>query len=872
MEEVGLFTRIEKHAAHKRGITKRARAQPVAVEHLRKLQCRACPLRGKALYHPSMNPTGAEQADIYILGEAPGEHEDKCGEQFVGNSGKELRRALPKELHDNYRVRFNNCVRCRPMDGASNREPTPVELECCRPSVEEDIAASKPKAIIGTGNFPLRWVLGTSKGLQGVTIWRGRRFPVCVGGHSCWFYPVLHPSYVMRQKNIKGGRGEVPGSEILAVFERDLHKVFSDLDADDLYPPTVPSREEVLDGIEWATGKELGGRGLRHVLKELERYGRMTDGVAVDIETSKLRPYEEGAKLLTFGVGNDKEAFAFPIDHPGSRWSEEERRSILKAIRQFLRTPIPKVAQNTAFELEWFLYLFKDANLLRACTWHDTMQQAYSLDIRSGGHNLNFLCAQWFGVPLKAVCDLNVAKLDTYPVEDVLRYNGVDAKWEFKLFLAQRNPVICAGVQEVYEAQCRRLVPLVMAQYQGVDIDQDTIVGFQSIYDKRVTSIGKRIQKLPEVKQYVRKHGSFTPSSPKQVGTLLASMGVKEVVKGKLFRTGEEVLSKLQDVELAKLVLEFRSAQKAKSTYVDPLSKVVGSKVHPDGKVHTSYNTTYTATGRLSSDSPNLQNMPKRDSEKKKLREAFVPPRGHMILSVDYGQIEARLIAMDSKDPRMVHTLQEDYDIHMHWANKVAKVAPNLLGRPEYDGSMKRLRSAVKNKLVFPAFYGSWASSIAKGIGIPNKLVTSLFDEFWEEFAGVKKWQKRLLHIYAKEHRVVGLTGRVRYAPLSENMIYNTPIQGAASDIVMNAMCRLSEDALKEDKPWLQAVMNIHDDLVFFLPKGKVEEATEEIIISMVDVPFDFVNVPISVEATIGGNWYDMSEVGTFRSDEVLVA
>ncbi|MCI0555466.1 MAG: uracil-DNA glycosylase, partial [Anaerolineae bacterium] len=163
--------------------------------------------------HPKMKPTGSDSPIIYVLGEAPGAEEDAKGKQFIGKAGRTLRRRIPEKwLKD---IRWNNCVRTRPPDNAT---PGMVELECCRPSVVKDIEETKPKAIFGFGNIPLQWVLSTA---TGITNWRGRRLPVNIGTHSCWFFPMYHPSYINRQQR-KNYRNEEYSSEEEFVFALDI--------------------------------------------------------------------------------------------------------------------------------------------------------------------------------------------------------------------------------------------------------------------------------------------------------------------------------------------------------------------------------------------------------------------------------------------------------------------------------------------------------------------------------------------------------------------------------------------------------------------------------------------------------------------------
>ena len=299
-------------------------------------------------------------------------------------------------------------------------------------------------------------------------------------------------------------------------------------------------------------------------------------------------------------------------------------------------------------------------------------------------------------------------------------------------------------------------------------------------------------------------------------------------------------------------------------TFIKPILSG-GKHIHADGLVHTTFNTTGTVTGRLSSDKPNVQNYPRRTAEQRRIREAFVAPPGHVFVKCDYGQMEARVIAMATKDQAMVAALYDRYDVHGAWAKKLDKRCPYVL--PKHANDMKVLRGIVKNSLVFPAFYGASAKSIARNLGIDELECEDLFRDFWHEFRGVKRWQDREWNFFLRRGYVQTLFGRRRRGILSRNMVLNSPIQSAASDIVVRAMHRLSEKAIKDQKPCLQAVINIHDDLSFYVPENGIEEYIEDIVTEMLWDKYDFMNVPLSVEVSVGANWSEVQEVGSYFSN-----
>jgi DNA polymerase-1 len=290
-----------------------------------------------------------------------------------------------------------------------------------------------------------------------------------------------------------------------------------------------------------------------------------------------------------------------------------------------------------------------------------------------------------------------------------------------------------------------------------------------------------------------------------------------------------------------------------------------GGVVYPDGRIHTKFNDLFTTTGRLSSDDPNMQNFPKRKDAW--IRALVVPPKGCVMVSSDYGQIEYRVIGIAANDKYIQQTLRDRYDVHMDWAERVAKADPRVY--KAFNKDIKKLRSEIKNTWVFPAFYGAHADYIARMLNMDIRAARDLFEVFWEEFAGVHAWQRKLLKQYERTGYVSCLTGRRRRAPMSKNMIYNSPIQGSASDIVVDAMCRLSLRAERDDEPALTPVLNIHDDITFCVPKKREGELIPIIVDEMLHPSFDWVTVPISVEVSSGPNWADMKAIGTYFSDEL---
>lgn len=847
------------------------------VAMLHRMGCRVCPLARVKNRSPQMKPSGTfNNPLVYFLGEAPGRQEDEEGEPFVGPSGQMLRGMIPKRYR--YDVRYNNVVRTRPHRNAT---PGPVEVECCRPSVVADIEATMPRVVVGLGGTALEWVTD----FTGIGAWRGRRLPARVGSHAFWFYPVTHPAAIMHKERTNRRGAE----EDQRMLRHDLARVFRDVEEGTL-APIVHGPGDVTRGTETIAG---GVAGDLSRLEDALRWAADLPLVGVDYETRGLRPYADGAVLLSAAVSDGSRSVAFALGHPSAGWSAGELAEARHLWSEFLRRARGvKVAHNLAFELEWTGHRF-GRDLVRAGRWECTQVRASILDERSRGckpgpQSLDFLARQYFGITLKDVVGVDREDLYNTPLELVLRYNAPDAKYAALLWAAQRPEIERDDLGECLELALRRVPTVVLTQMQGVPVDQRVVVELIDRYECaagpdddwarggtgwRRGTIGKKIAALDVVRDYERRRGKYNPMSNEHALYIFHEMLGRGECETTDKYTGEPKLSVdvsvLEQIDhpLAGLTLDLRRVMKMRSTYAEPLR--AGSLVlYPDGMLHTNLNTTFTDTGRLSSSDPNLQNVPKRTEEGREIRRAFVARSGCVVLAFDYGQIEARVIAMLTRDERFCRALWERYDVHMEWAERVARAYPRRIGGKKLIGDkkvMKALRTDIKNQWTFPLFFGAQLASVAAYLKIPEDVLRPLFDEFWDQFSGVAEWQEDLVKFYKKRGYVECATGRRRRGPLTYNMIINSPVQGTAAEIVMDGMCRISEIG----DPELQPDLNIHDDLTkFSVPIDRVDDVAERYVDCMLDVPFDFVNVPITVEMSVGRNWMEMEEVSTFSSDE----
>lgn len=823
------------------GKTKAASKREIPIKLLHEQGCKACPLDTIRLTTPKMKPAGAEQPVIYILGEGPSEDDDRRGQHFSGKIGEILRRTIPPTMAN--QIRWNNVIRCKTPDG---RGPTGHEMECCRNFQAEDIERTKPAAVFGFGNAPLSWSGIAPSGV--LNVWRGKKIPVRVGTHTFWYFPMIPPSFFDDNES---------ASDWLDIFERDLNEAFKEVRRG-LEAPYV--EENFMEGVVWL--QNYGRKGLDEVKGWLDLAVDEPD-IGLDIETKNLRPYNLDSKILSIAFSNGDSTYAFPVRHREARWTPAEHKSLDQMIQEFLVKSGRKHAHNAKFEQEW-LSFFYGQEVLYETEWVCTQAQSFVLDERPGAHGLDNRTVALLGFNVKSLSNLDRTRLDDYPLAEVLPYNGLDAKYCLKISSIQAKAIRESNLEKVFHDQNSRNIPLVIAQQRGIPVDQNVAETLAASHKEKLTNLISTVMALPDVQNFAKKYGQFSPNTPADVVRLLRDE--LHLIDGT--SSDESILATVEH-PVAKAILEMRGTEKLLSTYLLPYTAKENKYIYADGMIHTNYNPHLARTRRLSSDDPNMQNWPKHKGIE--ILGMVVAPEGLWVVSFDYGQIEARLIAMASKDAFLVKALWENYDIHMEWAERISRAYPAVIGGVRFFKDkevMKDFRQTVKNQWVFPAFYGSVAKSLARNLNLPEDVAYREYDQFWKVFAGAKKWQEQMVREAKRQGYVESLTGFRRHLPMSPTEIINTPIQGAASDIVVEAMDRLSYKAYKSNMPQWQPRMNIHDDLKFWLPDETLEDDVDVIGEEMCKITYPFVNVPIVVEVSIGKSWLAQEEIGKYKSTD----
>ena len=815
--------------------------------------CTQCRLRNQKMTHQSVQSKGSEAADVYFVGEAPGAQEVEQGIPFVGKSGQLLRRLIPPTHVE--RVRFGNVVMCRPSD--KNDTPDSFTQHRCFNFLKEDIAKTQPRIVIALGAVATNNFVGMG-GSTGR--WRGHVFPYDCLGHPVWVFPTYHPAFILRQERRTWG---LPSSKEGQAFAWDLQRAFKALEYFPAPEITTPNRDGIVraancNANQWAK--------VMTVMDWLEK----KTSLACDLETVGLRPYEEKAQLLSIAIGTGDVVLAMDL----RPWEHRERYDKLFARIQklLLNNDIVKVFHNAIFDLEWLGAVW-GKKFIRGVRAECTMAQAYVLNSGQGALDLDSLVRTYLGTGIKYLSDaIDVTALAVAPVNAVLDYNGLDVKYTHRVYKAQCHRIKVEGRMKLFERQMRRIPTFVHAQLCGVPVDRSCLGDTKRRLQKELWEVQAHLKTNRDVMVWrLLKGVDLNTASPQQLCEFFEQIvktdkiNVKDKYGNDKRSVDEEVLKTI-DHPVAGWVLQARKLEKLLGTYVEAYEK---KWIYPDGHIHTNYNLLRTLTGRTASSNPNQQNWPSRVN--KWIKKQFAAPEGYSYIKADQGQIEARIIGVHSKDMYYCKALRERYDIHQEWALKIAHAYPKVIGGKKYiedKGVMKRFRTEVKNTWTFPAFYGAQPTSIAEYLNIPPTVVFPLFEEFWSTFSGVKRWQQQLISFFQRYGYVESLTGRRRCAPASVNEILNSPIQGDSSDVVVEAMDELSERAEAEDKPYLQAVINIHDDLTFCVRDDLIEQALSEIVPVMLYPKLDWLDVPLSVEVEVGKDLGSTKPIGVYYSDD----
>jgi len=407
------------------------------------------------------------------------------------------------------------------------------------------------------------------------------------------------------------------------------------------------------------------------------------------------------------------------------------------------------------------------------------------------------------------------------------------------------------SLRQVYETIDLPLVPVLLRMEQvGVRIDPSVLSTMSSRLSVEIDNLAEQV--------FAASGHRFNLNSPKQLGDVLFNrMGLPKPTKqgkGKVVSTAQDVLEELAGTHpIAALVIEHRQLQKLKSTYLDALPQLADA----DGRIHTTFNQVGTATGRLSSTNPNLQNIPTRTAIGREIRAAFIASPGNLLMSADYSQIELRLLAHYSQDALLVKAYQTGQDIHTLTASEVFGIPVEELDKET------RARAKAVN---FGIVYGISAFGLAQQLGIEQKVAKSYIETYFERYAGVKRFIEETLETVRTEQAVRNAFGRLRPIPdigsgnanqrgFAERTAVNTPLQGTAADLIKLAMIALDREmSLRKLKS--RMTLQVHDELLFDVVPAEAEEL-RELVKQTMEHAYEF-SVPLEVEVALGANWRDL--------------
>jgi len=583
--------------------------------------------------------------------------------------------------------------------------------------------------------------------------------------------------------------------------------------------------------------------------------------LAVDTETDSLDALTAalvGVSLAVEGAG----ACYIPLGHGAKGLALDDALTsrqmpaarALEQLKPLLEDPgVLKIGHNIKFDAHVFAQ-----RGIKIAPFDDTMLISYALDCGVGGHGMDELARRWLQHETIKFSDVtgtgkNQKTFDEVPIDKATRYAAEDADVTLRLHQHLKPRLAAEGKAAVYETLERPLVPIIaQMERAGVKIDPAVLSRLSADFARRMA--------MHEAQAHALAGGAFNMGSPKQIAEILFGRlnlpGAKKTATG-ASSTSADILEELaaEGHELPRAILNWRGVAKLKSTYTDALPLAINRET---GRVHTSYSLAATTTGRLASTDPNLQNIPVRTEDGRKIRTAFVPEKGNVLVSADYSQIELRLLAHIADLKSMKDAFAAGVDIH-------AMTASEMFGAPVagMDPAVRRRAKAIN----FGIIYGISAFGLANQLGIERGEAKAYIDGYFLKFPGIRRYMDETIASARKSGYVETIFGRRTYVGgindknpatrgYAERQAINAPIQGAAADVIRRAMIRMPA-ALAKAHLSARMLLQVHDELVFECPAGEADATIRVARAVMEDAPHPAVriSVPLVVDARAGKNW-----------------
>lgn len=783
--------------------------------------CANCSLEGKKQVKSAGD---LRTAKVVFVGQAPGRNEEEQGIPFVGRAGKLLHDTLEELEFDEEELAFANVCRCSPP---GDRSPTKEEVQCCMRYLSFEIAKVTGLVVL-LGAVPLKALVGKS----GIGAHRGYGF--FKGGKK--FLATYHPSFILRT------RERVPSGEtgqVEVAFRGDLLKVKKYIDK----KPEIPYNKVL-------SIKELG-EFTSSLDTHLKEKGEIR--LSFDIETTGLDPLDKETEILSIAFSTGDETWAIPLSHPESPF-RENIEEVITVLRPYFNDGATKlVGQGAKFDIR---FLTKKYGMDITNFWFDTQIAHFLIEGKNVIHKLKS-CA-WRYTDYGGY-DVDTENLKKTPLDEVLKYNAMDAFVQYKLMEIYSEEMS----EKQRDLMTKTIGPAVLAisemENSGVKVDEENLEKFTVEYTEALIEIETQMHSYPEVVALEAKNQKLLNfNSGDQIRELLIELGLepkKRTKKRGVASTDEEALEQVEEGHpVVRDILKYRKKDKILGSYLKSYKKKMDEK----SVVHGDYGFIRTVTGRLACERPNFQNVPYG------VRPVF-KAKHDWLVEVDYSQLELRVLAMYSKDEALVQAFNEGKDIHEETRQAIFGDATGL-------SKAKKTKQRVEAKSVnFGIVYLISAYGLAKGLKISRVKAQGMIDSHHKLHPKVQVYVEDMKRSAKRLGYVETFFGRRRYfrftPDLPEQRIagmyreaVNAPIQSAASDLVITATGKIWK-AMRLLGMKSRLIANVHDSVLFDVFDDELEPLLEMIRPLMEDLPFDWINVPLQVDISIGTHWGELEEL-----------
>jgi uracil-DNA glycosylase family 4 len=862
--------------------------------------CAKCKLNSE-----NKNPYfGKGKKKTLIILEKPSEADNFKKVPLSGESGTQLKMHLKMQNlsieNDFVTIHALGCM-------TKKKDPTKKQIDCCSPRIKEIINKLKPNHIWLFGDVAIDSYLRTFYPKRFKTtdadLWSNRTIPCRV--NNAWLHPMYAIDFPSKNKN-----------EFATItFRKQLNSVIDLInEPKPVFDTTYKDEIQVLLYAD-------------EIIDQLENIYINSKYVAFDYETTGLKPYEKGHKILTVSAyGLDRcllpvqNAISFPFQYK-NHFSSNEKKAIYKIWKAILvDKSIGKIAHHMKFENLWTKEILK----IDIKNWHHcTMLSAYALDERKKAQGLKFLSFCHWGIPdydkkikkyIEATTSNSFNKLEQVNISDLCLYNAIDAKLTGDLFIKNKQMIQESGLKEAYKFLHKGSLTLSRIEMNGLPADVKYFKKMKKKVTAKIEEIKTILQSSKEAELFEQTVGKLLDyGSPKDLRILffdvLKLKSQKKTAKG-FDSVDHETLTTIKH-KFATQLLELRKYDKINSTYIDQITREINNdhKVHPFFHLHT------TRTGRSSSSNPNSQNLPERNEEGKKyVKYGFRVPEDYYFSEIDFGAQEVRIAACFTKDPVLIAYINDpSTDMHRDQCKELFLLDDYMYTTKEYEKVLNRLRFFTKNDFIFPQFYGSYWRSCARSLWedaceiefepgftfedhLKNKGITCLSNitsykdkpkkgcyeyhiiecenKFWRKYSVFRKWQDTCKSFYLENGYVYTMFGTRRRGYLNQNKILNSGIQGTGFQCLLWTLIEL-EKYLKKNKMRSKIIGQIHDSVLLQTHKDEVLDVykqTKYLMEVKIKEQHDWLIVPLLAEiesSELGGTWYEKKKIDMSKTIEL---